>query len=449
MSSPSYRWKRGASVATLAASVSVGFALLAAGPTRGGAPGDSENLSPMAAVGEQLFSDVALSASGQQACSTCHVPTNAYTATDGLSVPLGGPNMDLPGLRNAPSLAYASYIPAMHFEADGTPVGGLFRDGRSPSLANQATQPFVTPFEMANADSNEVEQRLLTRPYLAQFVAVFGAATLNDPDLTLQRMGQAIAAYESEDLSFHPFSSKFDAWKSGQAKLTPQELHGFGLFLAPNKGNCAACHPATSSNVLPPMFTDFTYDNIGIPRNWRIPANDDSSTLPYVPQNGAALGAPMHNYYDMGLCGPLATDMTGINTLCGLFKVPTLRNIALTAPYFHNGQFFSLQDAVTWYITRDTQPQQWYLMPDGVTPDIAYNDLPVIDDGNVNAFEVPYNPGIAPTLTSAEINDLIAFLCTLTDGYDPGNPGAYRYPAQCAIAAGIPVPALSTHAAPE
>jgi cytochrome c peroxidase len=409
--------------------------LATAGSTRGGAPGDDENLSPMAAVGKSLFSDVALSASGQQSCSTCHVAENAYAATDGLSVPLGGPNMDLQGLRNAPSLAYSAYTPAFHFASDGTPIGGFFRDGRAASLADQATQPFITSFEMANASEQEVENRLVTRPYLAQFISVFGADTLNDPVLTLQRIGQAIAAYEKEDPSFHPFSSKFDFWKNGNAKLTAQELHGMGLFISPSKGNCAACHVVTGTGGLPAMFTDFTYDNVGIPRNRRIGANDDSSNIPYVPQNGTALGAPGHNYYDMGLCGPLRNDMAGINSLCGQFKVPTLRNIALTAPYFHNGVFDTLQDAVNWYITRDTQPERWYTLPDGATPDVPYNDLPTLFDGNVNTFEVPYNAGTAPSLTTGEMNDLITFLCTLTDGYDPKNPGAYRYPQQCAAAA--------------
>jgi len=393
----------------------------------------------MAAVGQALFSDTTLSASGQQACATCHVPAHGYAAGDGQPVPLGGPRMDLQGLRNAPSLVYALYTPTFHFESDGTPVGGFFRDGRAASLADQATQPFVTPFEMANANAEEVKGRLLGRPYLPDFVSVFGRDTLNDADTTLQRIGQAIAAYEKEDPSFHPFSSKFDYWRNRKAQLSAQETNGMALFIRPDKGNCAACHVITAGNGLPPLFTDFTYDNIGIPRNWKISANNDAVPGPeYVPQNGGGLGDPGHNYFDMGLCGPLRSDVSAIRFLCGQFKVPTLRNIAITGPYFHNGAFDSLQDAVNWYITRDTQPERWYTRAGGSTPDVPYNDLPTAFDSNVNTLETPYNAAIAPTLTASEINDLIAFLCTLTDGYDPNNPAAYQYPPQCVAAASAP-----------
>ena len=119
------------------------------------APTGGTTLSAMAQVGQQIFSDTALSVSGVQACSTCHVAANAFSAADGLSVPLGGPAMNLPGLRATPSLMYASFTPAFHFAADGTPTGGFFRDGRAANLAEQAQQPFITSFEMANADAAE------------------------------------------------------------------------------------------------------------------------------------------------------------------------------------------------------------------------------------------------------------------------------------------------------
>lgn len=113
--------------------------------------GASRTLSPAAKLGDQLFSDTRLSVSGQQACATCHVPSHAYTSTDGLSAPLGGPGMNLPGLRNAPSLVYASFTPPFSI-VDGSAVGGFFRDGRASSLAAQASQPFVTPFDAYAAD---------------------------------------------------------------------------------------------------------------------------------------------------------------------------------------------------------------------------------------------------------------------------------------------------------
>ncbi|KWR90609.1 diacylglycerol kinase [Cupriavidus sp. IDO] len=387
-------------------------------------------LSAMAQVGQKLFADTALSASGQQSCATCHVPGRAYAADDGLPVPMGGPGMDLPGLRNAPSLAYLQFTPAFGFQSDGTPVGGFFRDGRAASLADQAEMPFLTPFEMANASADEVLARLLTRPYLDEFKAVFGPDAVSDGTTALHHIGQALAQFQQEAPSFHPFSSKYDAYLNGRAPLTPRERNGLALFNNPAKGNCAACHVTTPVGGTPALFTDFTYDSVGLPRNWNIAANIDGNALDYVPRNGTWLGEPWHDYFDLGLCGPLRTDLSTRTRLCGAFKVPTLRNIALTAPYFHNGVFDTLEEAVGWYITRDTLPARWYVKADG-TPDIPYNDLPVIDVASINVTEVPYIPALAPTLTNSEIADVVRFLCTLTDGFDPDHPSAYPMPSQC------------------
>ena len=456
----------------------------------GGCGGDSEarvaepgsspaagSESPAAKLGFQLFGDTSLSVSGRQACVTCHVPSNAYAATDGLSVPLGGPDMSLPGLRNAPSLRYASLTPPFTIVA-GSATGGFFRDGRASSLAAQAEQPFVTAFEMANQNAAEVISRLQNSPKsLAQFIAVYGADVLNDPAVALQDMAQAIAAYETEDSSFHPFSSKFDFWLAGQTQLTSLEQQGLALFNDPTRGNCTACHPSQRQGYNEhALFTDFTYDNIGVPRNWKIAAN---LAHPVSPVNGASLtyipveinipADSEYTYYDLGLCGPLAPApndphprpvFSDTTTLCGQFKVPTLRNIALTAPYFHNGVFDTLKQVIEWYVTRDINNNvgnnpnpvaagpggnpygpagSFYLAADG-SPDLfEYNDLPVEFDANVNIGEVPYTPptfagGQAPTLTADDINAVIAFLCTLTDGYDPNHPDAYALPQQCQAA---------------
>ena len=249
-----------------------------------------ERFRPLHELGDQLFSDTKLSASGKQACSTCHVPTHAYTATDGLSVPLGGPGMNRPGLRNAPSLMYASFTPPFSI-VDGSASGGFFRDGRASSLAAQAAQPFVTSFEMANQNAAEVVARLQTsQASLQQFIAVYGADALNDPVLALKDMAAAIAAYETEDPSFHPFSSKYDYWLAGEATLSAEEQRGFALFNDPTRGNCTACHPSQRQGYNEhALFTDFTYDNIGVPRNWKIPANCAASG-----KSGEWRGAHLH-----------------------------------------------------------------------------------------------------------------------------------------------------------
>ena len=448
------------------------------GASTGG--GATSTLSLAATAGKVLFSDKSLSVSGKQSCASCHVASRAFTAnpaTDqGLPVPLGGPNMDIPGFRNTPSLLYVALTPSFFLD-DGTPTGGFFRDGRASSLAVQAEQPFITSFEMANQNAAEVISRLRqSAASLQAFVAAYGEDVLNDPQTALADIGRAIAAFETEDPAFHPFTSKFDYWLLGQAQLTAQEANGLALFNNPGKGNCTACHPSQRQGYSEhPLFTDFTYDNIGVPRNWDIPAN---SATPVSPISGVALAPFMpsgasnvpadaeYGYYDLGLCGPFQpvagdpqprTSFFSVTTLCGLFKVPSLRNVAITSPYFHNGRFGTLHEVVEWYVTRDinnntgNNPTPVPAGPDGNpyfplgtfytnadgTPDLyQYNDLPVAFDANVNIAEVPYTPpklagGQAPTLTAAEIDDVVAFLCTLTDGFDPANPSAYDVPAQC------------------
>jgi cytochrome c peroxidase len=434
--------------------------------------------SSASAAGKAIFFDTSLSASGKQSCGTCHVPSRAFTgdpATDhGLPVPLGGANMDQPGFRNSPSLAYASFTPP--FSLTNGPTGGFFRDGRASSLATQAEQPFVTPFEMANQDAAEVVSRLrASTATLQAFTAVYGEAVLNDPDTALKDMGLALAAFETEDPSFHPFSSKYDYWLQGQAQLTAQEQSGLDLFNNPVKGNCTACHPSQPQQYdSHALFTDFSFDNIGVPRNWNIPANSQDSVSPIDSAPLSTVITPVdvpddaeYRYYDMGLCGPFKSavndpnarvDLSATTTLCGVFKVPTLRNIAITAPYFHNGNFQNLHQVIEWYVTRDINNDTannpnpvaagaggnpyvavgtFYLTATG-TPDLdEYNDLPAEYDANVNVGEVPYTPptfggGQAPTLTAQEIDEVVAFLCTLTDGFDPANPTAYAVPAQCA-----------------
>jgi cytochrome c peroxidase len=435
-------------------------------------------LTAKALAGKALFFDASLSASGKQSCGTCHVPSRAFTAdpaTDhGLPVPLGGRNMDLPGFRNAPSLMYAFLTPGFFLD-QGTPTGGFFRDGRASSLAVQAQQPFVTEFEMANADAAEVVSRLqASAASLQAFVTVYGEAVLSDPATALADMGEAIAAYETEDPGFAPFSSKYDYWLEGQAQLSSTELAGLALFNNPGKGNCTACHPSQRQGYSDhALFTDFTYDNIGVPRNWNIAANLPHPVSPisgvpldYLPAQGNVPADSEYAYYDMGLCGPFAPPADDPNprrsfatttTLCGVFKVPTLRNIALTAPYFHNGEFPTLHKVVQWYVTRDINNNTGnnptpvpagpggnpyfpvgtaYVNADGSPDLLQYNDLPLDYNANVNIGEIPYTPptfagGQAPTLSAAEIDQVVAFLCTLTDGYDPKNPGAYNVPAQC------------------
>jgi cytochrome c peroxidase len=431
------------------------------------ANGGATTLSAAAQLGQKIFADTTLSASGQQSCASCHVAGSAFAedasasgVDRGSPVPLGGPGMNQTGFRNTPSLMYLAYTPDFYIASDGSPNGGFFRDGRAKTLADQAVLPFTTSFEMANADAPAVVARLRTRPYLADFTTLYGSAVLDDPVTALQRMGQALAAFELENPAFQPFSSKYDYFQKGQAQLTAQELRGLALFNDASKGNCSACHPSTSADGrTPPMFTDFSYDNLGVPRNSLIPANAASAPS-YTPVDS---DDGVHTYYDLGVCGPFRGQTVDFFSNCGQFKVPTLRNIALTAPYFHNGRFNSLQDAIGFYVRRDTNPEEWY--PTAADGSVTkFDDLPAIYGGqfvvqagvvgsdagylgNVNTLEIPYNRliGDTPALSADDINDVITFLCALTDGYDPANPGAQTLPAQCQAAASVAaVPRTST-----
>lgn len=359
------------------------------------------SLSAAAQLGEKLFRDPILSSTGAQSCASCHAADNHHAAADTRSVPAGADSGREAG-RQAPSLQYLKYNTAFAFAADGTPTGGFTWDGRAATLADQASGPLLNPNEMANTSAEDVVAKLRRSSNAAEFQQVFGSDIFDRPTDAFARLRFALQQYQLEDPDFAPFSSKFDRWLEGKAQLTAAELRGYTLFNDSTKGNCAACHVSVGNNGNPPLFTDNTYDVLGVPRNPEIQANADPA------------------YYDLGLCGPVRTDLTNRTDLCGAFRVPTLRNVAQTAPYFHNGAIKTLTDAVRFYVRRDTNPEEWYPTDtNGVVQ--KFNDLPAAYHRNVNTTEVPYNrkPGDSPALSESEIADVVAFLNTLTDGYTP------------------------------
>ncbi|MFZ6657771.1 cytochrome-c peroxidase [Undibacterium sp. TJN19] len=364
-------------------------------------PVADSQLSAQAALGEKIFRDTSLSASGKLACASCHNPDNAHAQTNDLAVQLGGPNLDVPGFRAVPSLRYLNLTPNFFFAADGTPTGGFDRDGRAGSFAIQAARPLLAPHEMGNASKADVVANLKRASYAEQFRQIFGAGIFDDADAAFDRITFALQQYQKEDGDFHPYDSKYDQFLAGKLKLNDAELRGFALFNNPAKGNCAACHISSKgADGSSPLFTDFTYDNIGVPRNMRIAATANPA------------------YFDLGLCGPDRLDLNTRTDLCGAFKVPTLRNVATRKVFFHNGRFTSLRDALGFYVRRDTNPEEWYpLAADGSV--MKFNDLPPQYWSNVNVTEVPYNRkrGMTAALSADEIEDVIKFLGTLTDGY--------------------------------
>lgn len=361
-------------------------------------------LSPVAALGEMIFRDEGLSASARMSCATCHDPAHGHSSAGAdVLVPAGGADLATPGFRKAPSLRYLNLVPAFFFDAEGTPTGGLTRDGKADSLREQAATPFLASHEMANGTTASVVAKLGAAGYADEFKRLFGAAIFDDADAAFDRARLALQMYQLEDTEFHAFDSKYDHFLAGRTALTSRELQGLALFNDPSKGNCAACHPsARGADGSPPLFTDFSYDNLGVPRNMAIPANSDPA------------------YFDLGLCGPFRTDLANRSDLCGAFKVPTLRNVAITAPYFHNGRFKTLKEAVGFYVRRDTNPEQWYpLNADGGVR--KFDDQPPQYHANVNTTEAPYNrrPGQAPALSADEIDLVVEFLGTLTNGHQP------------------------------
>jgi len=408
--------------ATLALGLIPSFAADSGSPRPGGATtGMSraevrQQVDALVALGRSLFVDRSLSSSGEVACSTCHDPAHAFGPPNALPVQLAGTDMLQPGVRAVPSLKYLQAVPPFteHFfeseddadeSIDNGPTGGLTWDGRVDRGRDQAGFPLMSAFEMGNRNEAEVSARLLAAGYGARIAAIAGPAAATDSTLVYQTAVAALEAYEQDYRTFYPYSSKYDAVLAGKAKLTAGEARGLEFFNAPDKGNCASCHVSERGlDGTPPQFTDYGLIALGVPRNPDIPANKDKS------------------YFDLGLCGPLRTDFLGRKEYCGLFRTPTLRNVALRQTFFHNGVFHTLRQAVEFYVERETDPGRWYSRrPDGSID--KYDDLPDYAKANVN-MDPPFDrhPGDAPALSSSEVDDVVAFLNTLTDGYTPAQP---------------------------
>ena len=444
--------------------------------TSGGASGSSSGstttLSLAAQVGQQIFHDTNLSGNKNMSCATCHDPAYAYGPPNSLSVQLGS-DPTQSGQRAVPSLRYKSMTPSYADEAqnpDGisqnAPGGGFMWDGRAATLADQAALPLLNPIEMNNSSQAAVVQTVQKSSYAVLFQQAFGSSVFGDTVTAFNAIGTALQAYQNEDPSFAPYSSKYDLYIGNKVggTLTAAETRGLELFNNTTNGaGCVACHYSGANfQGSVGLMTDFTYQALAVPRNdASIPNNPDP-----IPVNATA------SYYDMGLCGPLATihtpgtansgagpdPFTGVNNpdpYCGRFKVPTLRNVATRTAFFHNGVFHSLVQVLNFYNTRDTNPEYWYPSTGGsgtpasnpsyaLQPSYAsgatvstYNDLPAAYQGNIDE-ELPMGQGqtaaggttqangalprafhSTPQLTQQDISDLNCFLQTLSDGYQP------------------------------
>ena len=353
-------------------------------------PIHTQPLSAQARLGHEIFHDKSLSVSGQQSCASCHLKEFGHASARGLEI--GGPQMQFKGDRNTPSLRYLWRNTGLHFDEEGKASGGFFWDGRADSLNAQAAEPFLNPAEMANADKSSVVAKLSRAAYAVEFERVFGTGIWQQPDKAFDAMTQALASYQTEDADFHPFDSVFDRVSQGQASFNTAQARGWELFKDPEKGNCAACHTAEADkDGTPALFTDNSYDNLGVPVS--------SKML-------------KHQALDKGVCThPLVRARPDAQSLCGAFKVPSLRNVAVRRAFFHSASMTDLREVIAFYATRDTDPKRWY----GTTKPLG--GVPKALRANVNRDEVPYGqkPGEQARLSEQDIDDLLAFLHTLTD----------------------------------
>jgi cytochrome c peroxidase len=380
-------------------------------------------LTELEQLGKNLYFDVSLSQPAGQSCATCHDPAVGWTGpkaeiNQGGAVYPGAVH-DRFGNRKPPSAAYATPSPVLRYDAEEKLfIGGNFWDGRATGwllgepAAEQAQGPFLNPVEQNLPNAAAVVEKVCASTYGDQFRAIYGKKICSNVVDAYNAIGQAIFAYENS-VELNAFSSKYDHYLRDPARypLTDQELLGLKLYEDDDKGKCSECHPsAPGVDGAPPLFTDFSYDNLGLPKN---PENPTYR----MPREFNPAGAA---WIDPGLGGFLAgvprfAHLAETNR--GLHKVPTLRNVdkrpdpGFVKAFGHNGGFKSLKEIVHFYNTRDVLPgcevtadarpgvNCW------VKPEVAAN-LNTEELGNLK-------------LTEAEEWAIVAFLQTLNDGWVP------------------------------
>ncbi|TDE30467.1 cytochrome B6 [Flavobacterium ranwuense] len=330
------------------------------------------------AIGKLIFFDKNLSNPIGQACASCHAPETGFSDPLLRDVSEGAITGAFAN-RNSPNLAYNVFSPERTYNTtDETYIGGLFLDGRSPNLQEQLRHPFINPVEMNNADIADVISKIKKTSYYSEIEKEYGVAK-TDEEL-MSYIADALASFETSK-EVNSFTSKFDYFNKQLIKFTDDEKKGLSVFKG--KGKCAQCHvlePDERTGKI--LFTDFSYDNIGVPRNEKNPFYNQSTAVNPAGANfidlgiGAIVSQPEHN---------------------GKFRVPTLRNITISAPYFHNGSFKTLKEVIHFYNVRDVNPNEF------ATPEVLEN---------VNRDELGNLK-----MTAQEESQLEAFLGTLTDHY--------------------------------
>ncbi len=376
-----------------------------------------DNLTPVEQLGKELFFDK-ISDPPWVSCSSCHDPKVGWTGpTAGIN--LGGAvyRGAVPvrfGNRKPPSAAYATSSPIFNFdEAEGLFIGGNFWDGRATGeklgtpAADQAGGPFLNPVEQHMPNKQAVCEHVAASKYVDLFEQVWGPGSLDCSEAgieaTYDRIALSIGSYEDSP-EVNQFSSKYDYYLEGKAELS--ELEAWGLELFEGKGMCSACHPSEPGpGGEPPLFTDFSFDNLGVPRN---PANPWYGMDQVMGDDGEPINPMGADWVDLGLGGFLANHgnpawraMADENM--GKQKVPTLRNVdkrngkGFPKAYTHNGFFKTLKETTHFYNTRDVE--------DWPPPEVPIN----INEDELGDLG----------LTEAEEDAIVAFMQTLSDGYKP------------------------------
>jgi len=347
----------------------VNIEILALSETTSLIDGSTVTTSELVNLGNLLYNDANLSNPIGQSCASCHSLNTGFDDPNTSNPTSVGADGFSFGTRNSPTASYTAHIPAPTQQGNGPQrqlIGGLFLDGRAQSLEEQAKGPFLNAIEMGNTTESEVIAKIASSSYATEFELLFGESILDDTERSYNYVADAIAAFERTSI-FSPFSSIFDQVQAGNANFTAAETRGQTIFN--NKGDCRRCHHSDDGAEI---FSDFSFKNIGVPSNQQLPA---------------FFADP--NFVDLGLG---AQSGNAINN--GEFRTSTLRNIANTAPYMHNGVFTTLREVINFYNTRDTT----FLKQ----PEVNQN---VDQGGRIGELG----------LTDNEIDDLVIFLEALSD----------------------------------
>ena len=342
-------------------------------------------------LGRLLYFDANLSKNRTQSCSTCHAPEHGFVDKrdngTGGAVSLGDDGKSL-GDRNTPTAAYARFSPKFHLNKEGNYVGGQFLDGREADLAGQAGGPPLNPIEMAMPDKAATVERLQENPvYVAAFKQFYGDDIFSDAEQAYTAMAKSIAAFEETDF-FAPFDSKYDRYLRGEYQLTLQEDLGMTLFFSQQFSNCNQCHqlkrlPGREGET----FSNYEYHNIGTPVNHEV----------------RKLNGLGERHIDHGLLDHPQVDDPGQD---GKFKVPTLRNVAVTGPYMHNGVFEDLRTVVLFYNKYNSRSARRQINPE---TGANWEDPEIAENLSLKELET------GPALDDRRIDALVAFMKTLTD----------------------------------